>query len=266
MTARLTLAGPGLTWMPDALLASFCADRALALATAAERLSAGFAFVPAGADWAADAAVALSGRGVVPVWACSGPFGHAAALLGWEAVQLELARHPDSATEILSLGADRMRSEVQAAVRGGAAHLVIADDLVVPGAWLVTPSVARRAVALAGAIIDSVEGVTDSRIFHTDGDPAQLVGVMSSAGFVAVHTALTGAGLATVADRSAPLAVLGGVSSRPTPDSDQDASVLTALASGRLVPADDGGIADEESFERVRRAFGRAAWRPEPRV
>lgn len=134
---------------------------------------------------------------------------------------------------------------------------MIADDLVVPGAWLVTPSVARRAITLAGAIIDSVEGATDSRIFHTDGDPTMLIGALSASGFVAVHTAITGAGLADVVDRASPLAVLGGASSVPAIGAASDDRLRHALESGRLVLADDGGITDEESLERVRRAFSR---------
>lgn len=260
------LTGPGLTWLPDELLTAFDIDPAVALAVAAERLNAGFAFVPAGAPWAAAAAAALEERGIVPVWACSGPFGHAAALLGWEVAQLELAQHPEGAADVLALGADRLRNEVRAAVRAGTPHIVIADDLVVPGAWLVMPSVARRAIALSGAIIDSVEGAPDSRIFHTDGDPTLLVGALSASGFVAVHTAVTGVELAGVIDRASPLAVLGGVSSGTALCAAPEEFVLEAIASGRLVLADDGGIADRESFERVRRAFGLQARRPAPPV
>lgn len=242
------LQGPGLTWLPDEMLDQ---APAAALRDAAVRCGANFTFVPGDRVWFDEAVRLLTESGIVPVAVCVGVLGRAAAETGWASLAQDSAGGFGRAGSLLEAHEDALRAELARAVASGATHAVIADDVVVPGHWLVDPACASDVVGLDGRAASGVRGALRGLWFHTDGDVSALEPDLVRAGFTGVHTSLSGIEFSQMAAALSTLDVMGGVSSF----AGGCEHMSDATHHDRIVVSDDGGIVDNASLDRVARIF-----------
>lgn len=261
----------GLSFVPpEALgpLAGGTRSPGRALAAAARELKAAFAFVPAGAPWAAEACAALRQASVAVFWAMDGPLwpviksygvaeGLRATLLAPEAVAARLDEGLAELTPLIARG-----------IELGASALVLAEDLAGSEGPLVAPDFAIDVlVPRFRGLVRAADEAGLPTVLHTDGDVRPLLAAIARAGFSGVHAGggLNADGFERLfwAARRAGLMMLGGLQ---TVDLVRGLPLATALGSrlgvlaqaGGLLLADDGGLTDAAQLVALATALAAA--------
>jgi len=225
-----------------------------ALADAARELGAAFAFVPAGAVWAAEACDALQRENVAVLWAIDGPLWPVIESYGVQEGLLATLTAPDEVAARLDSRLDASLALVSHGVELGARAIVVAEDLAGSHGPLVAPDFAIQVlVPRLRRLVDAAAMSGLPSLLHSDGDIRLLLDAVVRAGFAGVHA---GGGLDIggferlfKAARRAGLVVLGGMQTvelgHGFPAATELGARLGALAGeGGLLLADDGGITD----------------------
>lgn len=247
----------GLTFVPPEALDPLARGEVLpsqALAEAAVQLKAAFAFVPAGAAWAAEACEALTHAGVAVFWVLDGPLWPVIQSYGIQEGLRATLLAPDEVAARLD---ERLEESLALAARGvelGARAFVIAEDLAGNEGPLVAPDFAIEVlIPRLHLIVTAATRVGLPVVLHSDGDIRPLLGALGRAGFAGVHAGggldLDGFERLFWAARRAGLAVIGGLQTvelgRGFPLAEALGSRLGVLAqAGGLLLADDGGITE----------------------
>lgn len=255
---RLAVAGDpfpfGLTFVPTLALAPVAraaVDPVSSLVEAASALRAAFAFIPAGEPWADEALDALSGAGVAPMLALSGPLWPIIEARGaMEGLRATLTR-PAEIGEQLDAALEPLLAGLTRGAEFGARAVVLAEDLAGSTGPLVAPDfVIAELMPRYRRLVASARTAGLPAIFHSDGEIRPLLPAIARAGFVGVHA---GGGLDTDgfervfwAARAAGLVVVGGLVTAELANpakAEALGSRLGVLArAGGLFVADDGGI------------------------
>lgn len=250
----------GLTFIrPSAMtsVAPGASDPASTLAEAASALRASFAFVDSSEPWAEQAAEALIGADVAPLWTVSGPLWPIIQDLGAiEGLRQTLTR-PEHVGTALDAGLDALLSEVGRGARQGVRAIVLAEDLAGTEGPLVAPDFAiAELLPRYERVVRSAHSLGLPAIFHSDGDVRLLLPAIARAGFAAVHV---GGGLSARtfervfwAAREAGLAVIGGLLTAELDNAARAEAIGSEIGvlaqAGGLFVADDGGITTAREF------------------
>ncbi|MGV8083138.1 MAG: hypothetical protein AB2L09_05860 [Coriobacteriia bacterium] len=267
----------GISWVPTEALPVLGAERnpasppdpAYSLASLVQSFGLDFAFVPAEAEWAAEAVPLLHTRDAAAVWAVSGVFGRAAARLGWmEAIRLSSAE-PGSLASVLAEELHAALNDVRRGIDLSVDAVIIADELAGASGFLISPDFALDAlIPCYHGLATRIHAAQLAALFHSDGDLRALYPALVHAGYSAVHLAgLTREGIevALAAVRQHGLSALGGieVASLATEGVERCARRVARLARAEgLIACDDGGgvTTDDVVFiastlEAVRNAY-----------
>jgi hypothetical protein len=265
----------GATWLPESLLAQL----APALPGPARRLArvacdAGldFAFVPAEAPWAIDAARCLADEGLAIVWAVPGPLWPVLSRRGTARAIATTSRDPDALADAMREELERVQSDVETGLALDVAAVVIAEDLASHQGFLVAPDFAiMHAVPALARAASTIVDAGKAAVFHSDGDVRPVLDAVLETGFTALHTGAVdpdrGVLLASEAIRRG-LTLVGGLPGvllerGGAPAARAAAELVAAERAGVRVVADDGGLVTAAGFRTLARLAtfvrGRAA-------
>ncbi len=251
--ARRPLAG--VTWLPERLLEQL----APALPGPASRLArlvadAGldFAFVPADAPWAPDAARYLREEALGVVWAVPGPLWPVLDRRGTTARAIAATvRDPDSIADAMKVELGRMERQVETGLALDVSAVVIAEDLAHASGPLVAPDFAiAHAVPSLARAVSLVADAGKAPVFHSDGDVRHLLDAILDTGFTALHSGAIDEDRAVfLADEAGRrgITLVGGLpgvllEEGRAPAARHAANLIAAERAGTLVAADDGGL------------------------
>ena len=259
----------GVSWLPETLLETLAPGvpgpaRRLARVVADSGLD--FAFVPAEAPWAPDAARALRDEGLAAVWAVPGPLWPVLERRGLTRALPLTAKRPEALTDDLVAELARVARDVRSGLACDVAAVVIAEDLASDAGPLVPPdyAITHAIPALAEAVGIAQDGGA-AAVFHSDGDTRPVLDAVLQTGFSAMHV---GGGLHE--DRAAMLAdelvrrgltMVGGLpglllEKGGAPAARRASELVTAARAGTLVVCDDGGLVTPFGFRALSRLAG----------
>jgi hypothetical protein len=258
----------GVSWLPEPLLAQLAPGAvgpARGLARVVADAGLDFAFVPAEAEWAPDAARALNDEGLAVAWAVPGPLWPVLERRGLTRSLPLTAKRPEALTDDLVAELARVAEDVRRGLACGAAAIVLAEDLACDAGPLVPPdyAISHAIPALAEAVAIAHDAGA-AAVIHSDGDTRPLLDAVLQTGFTAMHV---GGGLHE--DRAAMLfdelarrgiTIVGGLpgillESGGAAAAQRASGLVAAARAGTLVVADDGGLVTPKAF----RALGRLA-------
>ena len=256
----------GVSWLPEDLLAQLAPGLpgpARRLARVAADAGLDFAFVPADAPWAPDAARALDDEGVAAVWAVPGPLWPVLERRGIARALPLTARRPEALTDELVVELARLAEDVRRGLACGVAAVVVAEDLASDSGPLVSPdyAISHAIPALAEAVAITQDSGA-AAVFHSDGDTRPLLDAVLQTGFTAVHVGgglhedrasmladeLTRRGLTMVGGLPGLLLEKGG-----GPAARRASGLVTAARAGTIVVCDDGGLVTPFGFRALAR-------------
>lgn len=258
LIGRARQAPVGVTWLPegalDALFWGKTSGPAEALGALAENVPLDFAFVPAEAEWAGDAARAVRSAGALPIWTVAGPLGRVEQRLGAAETLRMSAGEPARLAAIIDRELHAALDEVRAAQDAGIRAVLIADDLAGDEGPLVSPDYALE--ALFPSYRRLAHQASDQALiplFHSDGDVRVLVPALARAGFAAIHAGGLGGGKLSLLAETAwanGLVVVGGIHARSLLSGARHEAVSAVELShnGPMLIADDGGISGAEEL------------------
>ncbi|MCX8006527.1 MAG: hypothetical protein N3B11_00190 [Coriobacteriia bacterium] len=239
-----------------------------ALVAACATLDAAFAFVPWREPWAPRAVEGLLDAGVAPFVAIDGVLWEILEQEGIEQGLKATLLEPERIRAALEAAVERRVADAREALETGARALVVAEDLAGSDGPLVAPDFAIDVLMpLLGGLVEAATAAAVPAVWHSDGDVRSLLAAAARAGFSAVHL---GGGLEFEgferlfwAARSAGLMTIGGLPTREVAKGLARAESVGSRAgllarAGKLLVADDGGIATAREAQALVRAVAAA--------